>query len=198
LYDFLRYGPDHTAVAVGDVSGKAAPAALYAAMVSGIMRSAGNRQLSPSEMLALLNDSLQERHVAAQYVAMLFAVWNDPERSLTIANAGAVQPLFCHAGKVETIPVEGFPLGMFPTVLYDELIIAAEPGDTLIFFSDGLVDAQNPSDEMFGQERLIATVLRNRDRSATQLADAIADAVTEFQDGRDRFDDETVVVLRVR
>jgi len=72
-------------------------------MVSGIMRSAGAQQPEPAEMLSLLNDSLQERHVAAQYVAMLYAVWNDAERVLRIANAGAVQPLFCHAGQVDTI-----------------------------------------------------------------------------------------------
>ena len=198
LYDFLRYDADRSAVALGDVSGKAAPAALYAAMVSGIMRSAGSQQPSPAEMLVLLNDSLQERHVAAQYVAMLYAVWNDRERILQIANAGAVQPLFCRNGRVETLRVEGFPLGMFASVAYEELSVAAEPGDTLVFFSDGLVDAENPSGEMFGSERLIATLLANQELSASQIADAITDAVAEFKEGRDRFDDETVVVLRVR
>jgi sigma-B regulation protein RsbU (phosphoserine phosphatase) len=198
LYDFLRYDPDRSAIAVGDVSGKAAPAALYAAMVSGIMRSAGSQLLSPGEMLALLNDALQERHVAAQYVAMLYAVWTDSERTLVIANAGAVQPLFCHRGRVETVGVEGFPLGMFAGVQYDEFTLATEPGDTLVFFSDGLIDAQNPAGEMFGDERLIATVHAHLEYSASQVADAITDAVAEFKEGRDRFDDETVVVLRVR
>ncbi len=198
LYDFLKYDADRTAVAVGDVSGKAAPAALYAAMVSGIMRSAGSQQLSPGEMLVLLNDSLQERHVAAQYVAMLYAVWNDPERTLTLANAGAVQPLFCRGGAVETVQVEGFPLGMFRSAEYEERTLQTEPGDTLVFFSDGLVDAENPSGEMFGSERLVAAVLANRELSASQIADAITEEVAEFKEGRDRFDDETVVVLRVR
>jgi sigma-B regulation protein RsbU (phosphoserine phosphatase) len=198
LYDFLKYDADRTAVAVGDVSGKAAPAALYAAMVSGIMRSAGAQQLSPGEMLVVLNDSLQERHVAAQYVAMLYAVWNDPERTLTIANAGAVQPLFCRGGVVETVGVEGFPLGMFASAEYEERTLGTDPGDTLVFFSDGLVDAQNPAGEMFGSERLVAAVMANWELSASQIADAITDEVAEFKEGRDRFDDETVVVLRVR
>ncbi len=198
LYDFLKYDTDRSAIAVGDVSGKAAPAALYAAMVSGIMRSAGAQQPAPAEMLTLLNDSLQERHVAAQYVAMLYAVWNDAERVLRIANAGAVQPLFCHAGQVDTIAVEGFPLGMFPAATYDEIVLPAEPGDMLVFFSDGVVDAQNPDGEMFGSERLVAALLANQEYSASQVADAITDAVAEFKEGRERFDDETVVVLRVR
>ena len=162
------------------------------------MRSAGAQQLAPSAMLALLNDSLQERHVVAQYVAMLYAVWNDDERRLEIANAGAVQPLFCRNGQVETILVEGFPLGMFASVSYDEVSLSTQPGDTLVFFSDGLVDAQNPSGEMFGSERLTEVLLANQEYSASQVADAITDAVAEFKEGRDRFDDETVVVLRVK
>jgi sigma-B regulation protein RsbU (phosphoserine phosphatase) len=197
LYDFLRYDADRTAVAVGDVSGKAAPAALYAAMVSGIMRSAGSRQLTPAQMLALLNDSLQERHVAAQYVAMLYGVWDDPGRTLTLANAGAVQPLFCHEGRVETVAVEGFPLGMFPSVQYEQMKITTFPGDTLVFFSDGLADAQNPAGEMFGSDRLIETVAAHQRLGASELAGAIIEAVAEFMEGHDRFDDETVVVLRV-
>ena len=198
LYDFLRYDEGRIALAIGDVSGKAAPAALYAAMVSGIMRSAGAQMLGPAEMLTLLNDSLQERHVAAQYVAMLYAVWNDPERTLEIANAGAVQPLFCRGNELVTLQVEGFPLGMFAVADYEEQRVVTQPGDTLVFFSDGLIDAQNPAGEMFGNERLIATVLDYRHLGAGQLADAICEAVGRFKEGRDRFDDETVVVLRVR
>ncbi|HEY0786210.1 MAG TPA: GAF domain-containing SpoIIE family protein phosphatase [Acidobacteriaceae bacterium] len=198
LYDFLQYDGSRSAIALGDVSGKAAPAALYAAMVSGIMRSAGGQHLSPSEMLRLLNDSLQERHVASQYVAMLYAVWNDANMTLQIANAGAVQPIFCRAGEVETVRAEGFPLGMFPAVRYEEFSLATQPGDSLVFFSDGIVDAQNAAGELFGDERLLEIVRAHREASAAEMADAIFEAVAVFKEGRERFDDETVIVLRVR
>ncbi len=94
LYDFLDYGPGRTALAVGDVSGKAAPAALYAALVSGILRSLAPQHLSPAALLTALNDQLQERKLDAQYVTMLIAVWDDSNQTLQIANAGSVQPLF--------------------------------------------------------------------------------------------------------
>ncbi len=94
VYDFLDYGPGRTALAVGDVSGKAAPAALYAALVSGILRSLAPQHLSPAAMLAALNDQLQERKLDSQYVTMLMAVWDDSNQTLQIANAGSVQPLF--------------------------------------------------------------------------------------------------------
>lgn len=197
LYDFLQYDSDRSAIVVGDVSGKAAPAALYAALVSGIMRSAGAQHPSPSEMLSLLNEALQERRVDSQYVAMLYAVWNDQNLTLQIANAGAVQPLFCRDGEVETVRAEGFPLGLFPDVKYEEFSLATQPGDSLIFFSDGIVDAQNAAGEMFGEERVQEIVRKHRQKSASKLAEVILSEVGRFQNGQERFDDETVVVLRV-
>ena len=82
------------AIVLGDVSGKAAPAALYAALVSGILRSLAARHLPPADLLAELNNQLQERKLDAQYVTMLMAVWNDDARTLQMANAGSVQPLY--------------------------------------------------------------------------------------------------------
>ncbi len=208
LYDFLRYDASESALALGDVSGKAAPAALYAALVSGIMRSAGVNRPAPAEMLALLNDSLQERHVTSQYVAMVYAVWNDENMTLQIANAGATQPLFyrglpdCVAGgsqgSIDVVRAEGFPLGLFPNVSYEEISLATRPGDALIFLSDGITDAQNVNGDMFGLERVIDLVQRNCQASAADLAALLLAAVSEFQGEAERFDDETVVVLRVR
>ncbi|HEY0759011.1 MAG TPA: SpoIIE family protein phosphatase [Acidisarcina sp.] len=197
LYDFLNYDASCTGIALGDVSGKAAPAALYAALVSGIMRSSANQSLSPSRMLETLNDALQERRLESQYVTMLYAVWNDANQTLQIANAGAVQPLFCRAGEVETIHAEGFPLAMFPAVKYEEFSLSTQPGDSIVFFSDGIPDAQNEAGELFGDERLVNVVRKNQNKSALKMADAILCEVGKFQGDTDRFDDETVVVLRV-
>lgn len=197
IYDFVRYDANRSSVVLGDVSGKATAAALYAALVSGIMRSAASRLLSPSELLESLNDSLQERKVDSQYVVMLYSLWNDENRTLQIANAGATQPLFCRNGEVDTVHAEGFPLGMFPNVKYEEFSISTQPGDSLIFFSDGITDAQNAADEMFGDERLKAIVKKNAQKSASKIADAILSEVARFQGERERFDDETVVVLKV-
>jgi phosphoserine phosphatase RsbU/P len=197
LYDLIQYDPNRSAIALGDVSGKATPAALYAALVSGIMRSAATQSLSPSAMLKLLNESLQERKVDSQYVVMLYSVWNDDNRTIQIANAGASQPLICRNGEVETIKAEGFPLGLFPGVEYEEFSLSTQPGDSIIFFSDGITDAQNDVEELFGDERLKAVVQKNHQKSASKIADAILAEVSKFQAGHERFDDETVVVLKV-
>ena len=205
VYDFLDYGPGRTALAVGDVSGKAAPAALYAALVSGILRSLAAQRLSPAKMLAALNDQLQERKLDAQYVTMLIAIWDDENQTLQIANAGSVQPLFVsnfcgeegEGVSVKTIQAEGFPLGLFPGAEYEEFTFATQPGDMIVFFSDGIVDAENATHEMFGTDRLAAVLQSQPCPTAESTVDAILEAVSEFQAGTAHFDDETIVVLRV-
>jgi phosphoserine phosphatase RsbU/P len=198
LYDFIDYGPTRTAIVLGDVSGKAAPAALFAALVSGIMRSAAQQQPGPAEMLAHLNDALQERKLDSQYVTLLFALWNDENQTLQVANSGAVQPIFCRAGESLTVKAEGFPLGMFSDVTYDEFNVATQPGDAIVFVSDGILDAENEKEEMYGQDRLAGLLCANRDRPAHEIADEILADVTRFQGSKERFDDETIIVLRVR
>jgi sigma-B regulation protein RsbU (phosphoserine phosphatase) len=198
LYDFIEYGDHRTAIVLGDVSGKAAPAALFAALVSGIMRSAATQQPDPAQMLATLNDALQERKLDSQYVTLLFALWNDEKRTLEVANSGAVQPVVCRQGRSSVVRAEGFPLGMFPNVTYDEFHLATEPGDAIVFISDGITDAENDAGEMYGDERLASLLCATRDSPAVDIAEAILADVTRFQGTHDRFDDETIIVLRVR
>lgn len=197
IYDFLDYGEGRCALALGDVSGKAAPAALYAALVSGIVRSLAGRKPPPAEMLAQLNDQLQERKLDSQYVTMLFALWDDATRTIEIANAGSVQPLIARGKAVETVSVEGFPLGLFPNVTYEGLTLKLNPGDSISFFSDGITDAENDRGDMFGSERL-AEVITKQGRSATaqSMMNNILKAVEVFQSGVEHFDDETIVIMR--
>ncbi len=198
LYDFVDYGPGQTAIVLGDVSGKAAPAALFAALVSGIMRSAAVQRLDPAQMLTALNDALQERKLESQFVVMLFALWNDEKQTLTVANSGAVQPVFCRAGTSSTMRAEGLPLGLFPNVSYEEITLDAQPGDAIIFVSDGILDAENSDGEMYGDDRLASLLCANRDKSAAHIAESVMADVASFQGPKDRFDDETIIVLRVR
>ena len=198
LYDFLEYSDIQTAIVLGDVSGKAAPAALFAALVSGIMRSAMQQKPAPAAMLELLNEALQERKLDSQYVVMLYALWNDDNRTLTVANSGAVQPIFCRGGENVTVKAEGFPLGMFPSATYEEFNVATQPGDAIVFVSDGILDAENEKGEMYGEDRLASLLCGSRELPAQHIADAILADVTRFQGSKDRFDDETIIVLKVK
>ncbi|MGB8477251.1 MAG: SpoIIE family protein phosphatase [Acidobacteriaceae bacterium] len=197
LYDFLDYGDGRTAIVLGDVSGKGAAGALYAALVSGVMRSLAAQKPNAAKMLAALNDQLQERKLEAQYVTMLFAIWNDNDRTLQVANAGGCQPLYLRAKGVEPIQATGIPLGMFPDVEYDEFTLSTQPGDMLVFYSDGMIDAENDRDEMFDMDRLTAVLEKHRQCSASTMVANILKEVSEFQGNVEHFDDETVIALRV-
>ncbi len=197
LYDFLDYGDGRTAIVLGDVSGKGAAGALYAALVSGVMRSLAAQKPTAAKMLEALNDQLQERKLEAQYVTMLFAIWNDNDRTLQVANAGGCQPLYIRAKGVEPIQATGIPLGMFPDVEYEEFTLSTQPGDMLVFYSDGMIDAENDRDEMFDMERLTAVLEKHRRCSASTMVANILKDVSEFQGNVEHFDDETVIALRV-
>lgn len=201
LYDFIPYGDDRMAIVLGDVSGKAAPAALYAALVSGILRSLAVQRLSPAAMLAAMNDQLQQRRLDAQYVTMLFAIWNGHNRTFEVANAGSVQPLLVTGEgsqrKAKTIEATGFPLGLFPDVTYEQFTLATRPGDEIVFFSDGITDAENSTHEMFGNERLCALLEKHGDQNPHTAIDIVLSTIANFQQETEHFDDETLVILKV-
>ncbi len=109
LYDFVNYSLSRLGIVIGDVSGKGAPAAIYAALVSGILRSHAPIEPAPAEMLSAVNFSLAERRIEAQYVCLLYAVWDDQRRTLQVANSGLPRPLYVHDGKIEIIEATGLP-----------------------------------------------------------------------------------------
>jgi sigma-B regulation protein RsbU (phosphoserine phosphatase) len=199
LYDFLNYsGEGMTGIAVGDVSGKGAPAAIYAALVSGIARSLANEEPSAAGMLEAINLSLSERPIEGQYVSMIYAIWDDNQQLLQIANSGLPRPLHFRKGKLEEIQATGLPIGLFPNATYDELNLRARAGDVFLFFSDGILDATSSEGEMFGRRRLENVARANAQGSAEDLVDAIFKAVSSHAEGVETFDDQTIVVIKVK
>src|SRR6516162_9761398 len=199
LYDFLKYsGGGVIGIAIGDVSGKGASAAIYAGLVSGILRSHAVEEPSAAHMLEAINLSLAERPIDAQYVSMIYAIWNDNDRTLEVANSGLPRPLRLSEGKVEEIQVTGLPVGLFPSAEYEERKLRSKPGDIFLFFSDGITDATSSTGTMFGRGRLEKVVRDNADKTADEIAQAVFDAVSRHAEGVATFDDQTIVVLKVK
>src|SRR5712671_5472174 len=199
LYDFIPYSLSRLGIVIGDVSGKGAPAAIYAALVSGILRSHAPIEPGPAEMLSAVNMSLAERRIEAQFVSLIYAVWDDEERRLTVANSGLPRPIYMHSGgNNEVIEATGLPLGLFDEADYDEFEFRMKPGDMFVFFSDGILDARNRKGELFGRGRVEQTVSECTDRSADCVVDSLFKAVAEHSAGVETFDDQTVVAIRVR
>jgi len=198
LYDFLDYSLSRLGIVIGDVSGKGAPAAIYAALVSGILRSHAPIEPGPAEMLSAVNNSLGERRIDAQFVSIIYAVWDEARRTLQVANSGLPRPIYCHDGKVEIIEATGLPLGLFDDAEYDEFNFRAKPSDMFVFFSDGILDARNTEGELFGRQRVEQIVARCAGRPADYVVDCLFKAVEEHAAGVEAFDDQTVVAIKVK
>jgi sigma-B regulation protein RsbU (phosphoserine phosphatase) len=198
LYDFIPYSLSRLGIVIGDVSGKGAPAAIYAALVSGILRSHAPIEPGPAEMLRAVNLSLAERRIEAQFVSIIFAVWDDQHRTLLVANSGLPRPIYVHAGKNEVIEATGLPLGLFDDANYDEFRFKMKPGDMFVFFSDGILDARNRNGELFGRRRVEELIATCAGRSVDCVVDSIFKAVAEHAAGVESFDDQTVVAIKVK
>jgi sigma-B regulation protein RsbU (phosphoserine phosphatase) len=200
FYDFLPYGEGRLALALGDVSGKGTAAALYGSLAMGTVREiVFDHACEPACLLALLNQRLLAARLDSRFIAMLFAVYDASSRKLTLANAGGPYPLLVRKGRVEAILLEGVPLGLIPDTQYDETTIDLEPGDVVVFASDGILESENPTQEEFGPQRLkdiLASI--SRVHSAREITEQIL-AATDGHSGAGTapHDDRTLVVLRV-
>jgi len=198
LYDFIPYSLSRLGIVIGDVSGKGAPAAIYAALVSGILRSHAPIEPGPAEMLRAVNLSLAERRIEAQFVSLIYALWDDEHRTLLVSNSGLPRPIHVHSGKNHVIEATGLPLGLFDDANYDEFRFKMKPGDMFVFFSDGILDARNRNGELFGRGRVEKLVEECGGRSADCVVDILFQAVAEHSAGVETFDDQTVVAIKVK
>jgi sigma-B regulation protein RsbU (phosphoserine phosphatase) len=196
LYDFFDEG-DYSIIAFGDSSGKGVAAALYGAMVTGVLRSLAPRRRGPAMLLAALNDALLERKVDAHYVALLVLLWEARERQLTVANAGASPPLIYHAGKARVLNVEGMPLGLLENRDYEPRSEFLDVGDVVLLYSDGFQDQHNPQREEYGRDRLAAVLEKAASKPAQAIVNALFADLDRFAGGHPQFDDQTVLVLKV-
>ena len=198
LYDFLNYGKDRYVIAVGDVSGKGAPAALYGAMASGIIRSLAPQKPTPPEMLKKLNVTLLERKIEGHFITLTYAIWEPKTKTLRLANAGMPLPLLVRNGQCRPIRAEGVPLGLLEHTEYQEITVTIEKGDLLAMFSDGIIEAPNLKHEEFGTRRLENVLKHNARRPLVEIVDALFEEVRRYEQGRPSRDDQTLVLVRVR
>jgi len=197
FYDFFRYpGKAISAEAIGDVSGKGASAAIYAALVAGILRSLAPLELGPAEMLRTLNRELLKRPVRARYVCMIYATWNERDRVLCIANAGLPHPVCVQNGKLSSLKASGLPLGLFESAEYEEHSVECGAGDLVVFYSDGVTEAVDRRGEDFGPEKLEKVIAMNAGESAERVVNAIFFAVAAHAGNLNADDDQTVIAVR--
>jgi sigma-B regulation protein RsbU (phosphoserine phosphatase) len=197
LYDFIHFDDGRLAIVLGDVAGKGAPAALYGALSSGIIRTRAGRKYPAGQMLELVNKTLYQRPVESQYVALTYSIFDPKTDKITMANSGLPYPLLVHNGQSQFLELAGIPLGLFSGSRYEELELILQAGDVLVFYSDGVVETHNESGEDFGLKRLAETVRLNHEKKPEEIVTAVNTAVEEFIGRTAPIDDRTMIVVKV-
>jgi sigma-B regulation protein RsbU (phosphoserine phosphatase) len=202
LYDFLMPDPRTLAVAVGDVSGKGAPAALYGGFVAELVRSRTmRRRFSPdlfrvSGVLQAMNTILHERQLEEYYCTLCYAFFDLDQRTVTLANSGLPYPIYCTGDRCSQIELPGVPLGSFAGVTYDEMVLELRSSDLLVFCTDGIFETSDERGSEFGARRACEIVERYRNAPVQTIVDAMFAAVIDFRGGAAQTDDMTVVAVR--
>ncbi len=196
LYDFFGHSDSQMQIAFGDSSGKGAAAALFGAMVSGLMRTLAPRRRKPAELMKALNDALVHRKVEGRYLTLLMMLWDPRTMSFTMANAGGSPPMICRDGGISNLKAEGVPLGLLPDREYEEISFVARAGDLIVLFSDGVSDHMSESGEDYGSGRLGRILQQHSKLTPPELVKRIFADLDEFN--TIRFDDQTLIIMRVK
>lgn len=203
FYDFLSPEAHSVVAAIGDVSGKGVPAALYSVFAGELVRGRTFRRrytrerTSPGAVLASINAILRQRQLEPYYCTLCYASFDLKRRDVTLANSGLPFPVRASGDTCETIDLPGIPLGTFDATSYDERVFPLAAGDVYVFCSDGVFEAVSPTGEEFGRGRVLELVRATRHQPARSIVDAIFDAVDGFTGEVGPTDDTTAVAVKI-
>ena len=195
FYDFLYFEDGRMGIVIGDVTDKGVPAALVMATTRSILRSTAHASISPGKVLEQANDLLHPDIPPKMFVTCLYAILDPVSGHLEYANAGHDLPHWRHNGKVTELRATGMPLGLMPEMFYEEKEVTLGAGDSVLFYSDGLVEAHNPQREMFGFPRL-ARLLEEKGHGTPAIDYLLAELSAFTGKDWEQEDDVTLVTLR--
>jgi len=200
-YDFVSLETNRAALAIGDISGKGISAALLMAHIQSALRSQlmqrnGHSETSPASVLNILNNHLYTSSAPEKYATFFLGLYTDDGGRLIYTNAGHLAPMLVRRGEVHRLSGEGFPVGLFPGVQYDEQAMSLEPGDLLVGFTDGVTETPNGTGEEFGEQRLTQLLAQNCEKPLDKIAGEISASVAAWSGGVERHDDTTLLLAR--
>ncbi|HRE46131.1 MAG TPA: SpoIIE family protein phosphatase [Aggregatilineales bacterium] len=198
FYDFQPLEDGRWSVAIGDVSGKGIPAALFMGVSAAMLRFVTALDLPPVEVMRNLNRALAAMNRDSQmFLSILVGFLDFSNGTFACASAGHNPPLIRRAsGETAYVKVPGVIAGMFEDAPFQPCQIDIHAGDVLVLYTDGITEATDPHDDLFGEDRLKALLERAEGKSATVIIDRIVAAITTFSGARGSYDDETILVIR--
>jgi hypothetical protein len=195
-FDVIDLGEGRLALAVGDVAGKAMPAALLMALLQGSLRTLLSAGFRGEELISKLNTHLHANIPSNRLVTFFYAELDTATGTLRYVNAGHNPPILLAAGQpVARLGPTGVVLGVVATGSYEAMDVVLEPGDRLVLYTDGVTEAANPADEEYGDARLEAYVRDRRGEAGSSLLDGIVADVLRFCAGARPHDDMTLMCL---
>lgn len=200
-YDFYPLVNGKIRIVIGDVMGKGIPAAMLMILTRGAFRSAAESTQSPGKTLTSMNYALyDDLRTLKSFVTLFCADWDPNTMTLTYANAGHNLPLYLNQqeNKVEEVPViKGVMVGGLPNQVYKEESLKLNDGDTIFFYTDGIVEAENSQGEQYKRHRLVTHLKQNIQLEIEDLEDSVVQSINKFTDGAPQKDDITMVILKV-
>jgi uncharacterized protein (TIGR02246 family) len=195
FFELIDLAGGRLGIALGDVAGKGAPAALLAAMLQGMLVSEAPVAGRPGAVLARLNRHLAARAVESRFATVVYGVL-EPDGAFVYSNAGHNAPALMTASGIVRLTAGGSILGIFPQAEFPEATVRLGAGDTLVMFTDGVTEARNAMDEEFGEERLLASASAHAALAPRPLLDRLFADVRRYSEGVDPTDDVTMIVAR--
>jgi len=202
FYDYFNIGPNRLALAVADVCGKGIPAALFMSMVRALLRNFAEHEADPGIILRDLNNAVSQQNPKCQFVTIGLCVFDPSSKTMEVSSAGHPLPLIrSQDGSLQPVQVEQGPLlGFAPrTEPYPKIRCQLNSGDVLLLYTDGVVEAPNANQNMFGAERLCAVLTQTPfPDQLKQWTESLRNAIEAFTGTRQQEDDITLALLRVR
>jgi sigma-B regulation protein RsbU (phosphoserine phosphatase) len=196
-YDWVKIYDDQIGIVIADVSGKGVPAAILMAFLRASLRAATHIGYATNISMAKVNYLLWESIERNQFVTAFHGVLDASNRTLSYSNAGHNPPLLMNAGgEIRFIEFGEQPLGMFPQTRYHEYHMSLEPGDVLVLYTDGATEAQSPSGEEFGRDRIVEAIKENYDKPAREMIASLQMAVLEWTGNAGASDDVTFFIIK--
>ena len=197
FYDFIKLSNDKWGIVIADVADKGMPAALFMALSRTVIRTVALSRSDPAEVLMRANKILDNDTQSDLFVTVFYAVWNPKTQVLTYANGGHNPPILLgQNGRSHLLSGEGMALGVIPQIYVAKNAVQVAPGDTLIFYTDGITEAMNEDFDEFGMDRLCHTVRTHSHKAASSIVTAITNAIDDHAGKTAQFDDITLVVLK--
>ncbi len=202
-YDFVNLGGRQIGIAIGDVSGKGVPAAIYMTLTKGILQSHAEDNVSPKTVLSKVNSLMYRTIDRNSFVSMFYAILDPEKKIIRFARAGQCPVIVTQgAGKQDMLLTpKGMALGLEMGKVFDAVLeeqeVQLHAGEVLVFYTDGFTEAMTESGDEFGEQRLTTSLAHHRHKSATEIIKGICIDVEKFTNGHPQHDDMTMVVVKV-